>query len=782
MMYRRMFRFLLAGALATVCAVGRAEVAGEGPREAQQRLADGLYARGLYDMALEEYEGLLRAHPRFDGRSVVLFRAAESARNLEQADVARRYYQQAAETGEGDAARRARLRLADLALRAGDFAAAAQEAEKLLALEPDASLTASALHTLGLARQRGRDLEGARAAYTRLVREHEGDVFAGYAALALASLEARDSPQRREWFERALRNPASRDLEVEALWGLAGMEMETGEIARAADLYKRLWTAHPDSARVRGGALHVAWALFQAGRYAEALEVARAVPAARKVNFLDTWLYLEGVSLRETGAHEGALAAFSRLIDEVPASRFRAQIALDLALIYAEQGEHEAVLGLRNDLMSLSERRVDAMWLLAESARLAGQREEALRMYQNLARIQDDPERAADARHRRAVMLSERDPEAGAEALREFASRVPEDPRSPVALRQAGVLLVEKGQLEQAAALWDQALRTYPDMADAAEMMYQTALLEMRAGKSEAAIRRLRAYRELDPKPDRLGESAFWLGMLLEQAEADGTELLLREAMNANTVSPARRDRARLRLGMLLQRQERPADAVEILLPLLGTEGSALIGDALLIWMLRGSRALGLDDELRAIADEMVQEARPASMQALGYFSLGSLAEGENAWEAAIEHWQRGLALNDTSVDALEARVALARGFLRLGRVDDADPQLEQAARMASEVDRPDLHGEALMGLGDVHAARGEWREAARLYMSMAVLYDDPARSPRALHAGAEALARSGQEGAASRARRELRQRYPEFDPIAHEQERAWLRHENPTP
>ena len=773
-----------------LCGIFSTAVLRAQPSEDQIRLADGLHARGLHEMALEEYERILEEHGEFDGRDTLLYRAGESARQLGRATTATLYYRQAIAGTERAPAMRARMRLAEMAMRNEEHAAAMDHARALLEMEPGPSLAASALHTLGASARRAGETDAAREAYQKLIEEYPDDVFAGYAALSMAALEPPNSEKRREWYRAALTNPASRDLEVEALWGLASLEMELGNAREAANLYQRLWRAHPDSARVRGGVLHIAWALFQAERHKEALEVAEDTPAERKSAHPDTWMYMEAVSLRLTDREEAAYRKYRQLLEEQPDSRFRARAAFDLAVLHAQRGEHEQVLPLANDLMTLPDRRVDAMWLLAESARISGNASEALRWYQNLSRMQDAPERAADARFQRARLLAESDRAAAIEAYRDFARRLPEDPRAPTALRTAGALLVEEGQPEQAATLWDRALREYPDMPGAEEVEYQTALLEMRAGNTDRAIRRFRAYRERTPPPDKMGPAAYWLGVLLDETNQDGAEMALREALTAEI--PARQSgRIRLRLGLRLQRQDRSRDALEAFMPLLEAEETGLVTDPLLMWMLRQAQAEAAegDDEplsterTEAIAGAMIAENRGRALRELGHYTLADLAAARGRDDAAIRDWRAGLALRSDSVDTAEAVLGLGAALLRSGRPGDAEAYLVEAAQLASGFERGDLHARALLRLGDSHAARGQWNEAGRVYFSMAVLFDDPETTPKALTSAIKAFEAAGRETEAAQARRELAERYPDFSPDApapHENE-AEESESNPT-
>jgi TolA-binding protein len=65
-------------------------------------------------------------------------------------------------------------------------------------------------------------------------------------------------------------------------------------------------------------------------------------------------------------------------------------------------------------------------------------------------------------------------------------------------------------------------------------------------------------------------------------------------------------------------------------------------------------------------------------------------------------------------------------------------------------------------GLGQVAAGREQWEQAARYYMSVAVLFDDPQLTPECLFRAAEAFGKIGREEDRTKALEELKTRYPD--------------------
>lgn len=73
------------------------------------------------------------------------------------------------------------------------------------------------------------------------------------------------------------------------------------------------------------------------------------------------------------------------------------------------------------------------------------------------------------------------------------------------------------------------------------------------------------------------------------------------------------------------------------------------------------------------------------------------------------------------------------------------------------------VNAEARLLAGDVQMERGRFEDAGKAYMGVALLYDDPTITPRALQKAAIAYEKAGKKTEAQHATEELRAKYPEF-------------------
>jgi TolA-binding protein len=115
--------------------------------------------------------------------------------------------------------------------------------------------------------------------------------------------------------------------------------------------------------------------------------------------------------------------------------------------------------------------------------------------------------------------------------------------------------------------------------------------------------------------------------------------------------------------------------------------------------------------------------------------------------------------------------VSRARGLLVKARIESAGKNLPAATALVDEalLLQPEgrLNAEARMASGDLLISKSDYDGAARAFMTVSLLIDDPAITPRALQKAADAYRRAKNPFEAERALTELRERFPDFQKSA---------------
>ena len=107
------------------------------------------------------------------------------------------------------------------------------------------------------------------------------------------------------------------------------------------------------------------------------------------------------------------------------------------------------------------------------------------------------------------------------------------------------------------------------------------------------------------------------------------------------------------------------------------------------------------------------------------------------------------------------------KALIALGTTKIAAHKPDEAQKIAEEIMglQPEgrVNAEARLLAGEVQLERGHFEDAGKTFMGVALLYDDPAITPRALAKAASAYQRAGKNEEADRLARELRERYPNY-------------------
>jgi TolA-binding protein len=105
--------------------------------------------------------------------------------------------------------------------------------------------------------------------------------------------------------------------------------------------------------------------------------------------------------------------------------------------------------------------------------------------------------------------------------------------------------------------------------------------------------------------------------------------------------------------------------------------------------------------------------------------------------------------------------------LLTLGAVKISAHKPDEAQKIAEEIMalQPEgrVNAEARLLAGEVQLERGNFDDAGKAFKGVALLYDDPAITPRALDKAAVAFRHAGNTDEADRLSHELRERYPNY-------------------
>ena len=299
----------------------------------------------------------------------------------------------------------------------------------------------------------------------------------------------------------------------------------------------------------------------------------------------------------------------------------------------------------------------------------------------------------------------------------------PASAETEAALLQRGLTLGQQADYQKMTATFRQLLKDYPSGTGAAQANYWIGWAAFEAKHYEDAITPLSMARELNP--DEFAEKTTLRLILCYQN-------LHRKSEAAKEVD-----------GFIQKDPQR----ISMVLDVCRWLGSEFYNDNS---FEQAAKYFGL----------MTKNMEPAKVDKglwLNYAkSLNDLKEYQDA-NGAVNHFL------EQATDPGDR----AQGFLVLSNAQLGAKDLDAATKSAEEALslQPEgrLNAEARMLIGDIESARGNYENAARSYMSVALLYEDPEVTPRALEHAYEAFQKAGNEPQATKTLSELKTRFPNY-------------------
>jgi tetratricopeptide (TPR) repeat protein len=250
---------------------------------AQLQFADGLFRRGIFDMALKEYMLFLETFPSNAAADAVWFRSGECYREMGNRVAADRAYSRVQAAAASPHRHRASLRRAELFSDSGQVEGAVALLRTLLGEKPPADIAADACFRLASGLEKlGRPAE-AVSVHERLARDYPESPFVPFSLLALGGLASAapgGDAKAEALFVKAAEKAVDLRVGAEAWYQLGNLYYRGSNYVKSAYAFDQLFSRFGTDTRVGPARLQAAWAYHRAGRHADAVTLADRALAA----------------------------------------------------------------------------------------------------------------------------------------------------------------------------------------------------------------------------------------------------------------------------------------------------------------------------------------------------------------------------------------------------------------------------------------------------------------------------------------------------------------------
>ena len=737
------------------------------PAKNQLAIADGLYIRKLYDLAVPEYEKYLGQYPSDPARPSAMYRLADCYGILGQEQPALNTYRMLIdEIGSGEYVGSAAFRLASHELDRKSYSDAAPLYEKAFtnAKTPEVKLTARYYQAkcLELSNKRAE----AKFAYEDVAKTPGKNPYRDAARLSLAyyALENNQRQQAFDLFQDLSRDAVKPVVKAEALTRAGILASDLKQKDTADQLLRAAIALNTGGKWKQVAELELMKIEYEGDKFAQVLDSYATSSNSPGDETRPSVMLLVANSYRQLGKHQKALELYNQLIRIYPNSseaydaRYQKLVSLDAmkdpslvqevdsylatgpgreradkskllkaqALYQLNRYEPAARLYLELTNSSLADAyKADCYYAAGYAFLLLKDNQSAMHAFSGLINKYPKHKMASKALLKRALLYQE--VKNFPAAVTDFNKIISDYPGSETetALLQKGLTLGQQGDYPQMTATFRQLLKNYPATTGGAQAYYWIGWAAFEAKKYQDAVTPLIKARELNAEEFAQKTSLRLMlcyQFLLKKAEAarEVDDFLKKDPDRASMVVDICRW-----LGTEYYNESKYDQAVKFLA--LTTKSVEPVKVDKTIWLM-------LTKSQRELKDY------PDAIEAANHYL-------EGATEPA---------------DRSQGFLALGNAQLGAGQFDAAQKSAEQALVLQPE---GRLNAEARMQLGDIELSRGNYENAARAYMSVAVLYEDAEVTPRALEHAYEAFQKAGNQPQATKTLSELKTRFPNYSP-----------------
>jgi TolA-binding protein len=748
----------------------------ESPARRQLNYANALFGRKLYDLAAPEYEKFLSAYPDAADRASAYFYLGECYRSLNRTAAAKSSFQSVLDQfGDGEFAGPAAYGVAEILFMQKDYDRAQPLFHRAAAKTKESVLALSARYFEARCLESLNQKDEAREAYEQVIAsKNANNAYRDDSRLAVGAIllgRGKKSEAFKQYDALASEtNKSALKAEASVRAGMLAVELSQGEKGKPdkAMTEKALALLQkgknlPDAGKWRGiaqvGLLRLE---YQAGQYEQLLAGYKRGQEEIPDEVKPEMLLLVGNSHRQLGHTKDAEEVYQKIIASYP-SREEAKDAQYQRLINLYNSNSPSLTTEVNAFLATQptpERAAQAKLLQAESLYKAQNFSEAALLYTDLRASELSPRLRAEAAYKLGwCYVQLKDNAHLQEAFSYFLQAFPDDAQAPSALAQRALAYQQSKNYSAALSDLNLLLGTYPKAKEREAALQQKALilgqLEDGKGMSDAFRQLLKEF----PKTAIAAQAHYYIGKAAFDGKDYATaikELNLARSMNKEQYGSL----ASLRVVSSYFYLKDRANLTSEVDAFMGSGVQAKPPAEILEW-------LGIEyynQKNYAVAEKYLtalsQSDNVSTIKPDFWFYLGDAEtklKNFSSAEAAYEKY-----LQNSTDPAGKAKVLLALGAAKIGahKPDDAQKIAEEIMVLQPE---GRVNAEARLLAGDVQLEKEHFEEAGKAFMGVALLYDDPAITPRALEKAARAYEKAGHKEEADRLVKQLREKYPDY-------------------
>ena len=750
-----------------------AAAAAPAPGQDQLDFANGLFGRGFFDEAVEEYEAYLAKYPSGEQSGTAWFRLGQSAYATEKYEKALPAFEKAAATAE-DPTTKVQAQLG----RGESLYFLKRPAEALEILKPitadgqAADARCRALYYVGRSQQDMGSLDAAAQDYAKLAEVCPEHALAPYAQYQLANVSLAKNllEDAAVAFSKVASDAkAEETLRMESRFRTAEIYDKIGWASAAVGAYEQLKKDFPNSDYAKRADYGYSWALYNAGKYPEAAEAAaKFISENSDASLLPGMKYLLANCLQQQKKYDEALAVYREIADKFPDSTFASQARYKKAWSLYLKGD---LPGAKAEALAFLQKYQDspqageAGFLLGSILVAEGNYEDAREEFRLVAEKYPDSTFGPESLFKSAECLAQlgmRDE--AAKVYEEFAKKYPDNALTEQAILRAGDAQFSTQDFAQAVTKYETILSKHLDPAVEQDTLYRLAVTCHNMKDRAKSAETFRKLVEKFPGSKYVAEAHFRIAEYQLREQKDAIKAV-EEYQAALDSKPEAELAGRATLGLALARYERKDydQAADLFLKIVTDFPKSSLPEEIYTWCGQWFFDAKQWDKASKMFEAMLAGLADYPYPDKVRFKIAECSESAGNADDALLKYQAVIDASPSGAKSVEARYRMAALLEAKNETDKAIALYEAA----SESNTGDTAAQARFRLGELYEKRGEFERAARNYMRVAILFLHETLSPESLWRAGQCFEKVNGTNQAKGAYEELVKDYPKAEQAA---------------
>jgi len=740
-------------------------------REVEQfDFANGLFSRGMYDMAIEEYSKFINTYPDSQYHELAYYRIGESYfLNKKYAEAFKIFdYFKQRFTSE-NLVKKASLREGQIKYFEEEYEKAYRILSGLSSSKETPEVSAAAGYYMASILIKEEKTAEAETILKNIVKEYPGTEYVPFAYMNLGDIyiDAEKYGEAETSFGNVI--AAGRDDETllaKAYLRSGDASYLRGDYTTARGFYDKAVNSRAASGIYDEAAMGLISSYYNSADYQGVIDHARGV--AEKVNSGETKaqiLFFLGNSLFHKDIYDEATKVYEEASLKYPDTKFGKKSRLNECWALFRSGDTEASLRKVNDYLDLPGDSMDeALYLKAKVLEKTGKSDKALELY---ARIMEEFKESGyykealyetgwihdkTGRIEEAVMF-----------YRRFVNGFSDDKRSPEVLLKTGQDNLRLKRYAEAEEDYRSFLSKYPGDPLKENVLYQLGNVYIKTGDYARLIDVYSQFMKEYPGSDVINSVIYWTGRGYQEIE-DWDSAIGEFAKLKGEDEFSRMGRESTAYS-LFQKGE-PGKAAEIYYQLVKDFEDYVLPEGVYRWVGEYYFDQGKSDKA-VFVFTLFEKTHPdkASLDGAVDYMTGESLRRSGDQAGAEARFLRVIDRKAPSPYYERAYLGLGKCWFSRGEYEKAIESFENAL---------DAHGDNMVGaharfeIGKARDKLGQYREAAKSFLMVAILYEDKELCPEALYNAGRAFAQAGDEDKSINTYKELVDRYPDH-PLADE-------------